>query len=85
MTVLMSAIPQGEPEAMEDGKKRLYHFKQPVPIPSYLIAIAAGKLESRKIGPRSTVWSEPQLVDGAAVKLDDTEDLLKTSENLNTF
>ena len=83
MTVLMSAIPQGEPETMEDGKKKLYHFKQPIPIPSYLIAIAAGKLESRKIGPRSTVWSEPQLVDGAAVKLDDTEDLLKTAEELS--
>lgn len=25
---------------------------------SYLIAIAVGKIESRKIGPRSHVWSE---------------------------
>ena len=34
-----------------------------VPFQSYLIAIAAGKLESRKIGPRSHVWSEKELVD----------------------
>ena len=58
-TVLMSAIRQGTPEK-RNGKK-LYRFLQKVPIPSYLIAIAAGKLESRKIGPRSHVWSEKEL------------------------
>ena len=30
---------------------------------SYLIAIAVGKLESRKIGPRTHVWSEKEFVD----------------------
>ena len=83
MIVLMSAIPQGKPEMVEDGKKRVHHFHQPIPIPSYLIAIAAGKLESRKIGPRSHVWSEPEVVDTAASKLEDTEDLLKIAEELS--
>ena len=83
MTVLMGAIPQGEPESVEDGKKKLHKFKQPIPIPSYLMAIAAGKLESRKVGPRSQVWSEPDVVDAAAAKLSDTEDLLKIAEGLS--
>lgn len=37
-----------------------------VPIPSYLIAIVVGLLESREIGPRSRVWSEKEVVDAAA-------------------
>ena len=52
LTVLMSAVPQGDPETVEGGTKRLHRFLQKIPIQSYLIAIAAGKLESRKIGPR---------------------------------
>ena len=52
LTVLMSAVPQGTPEPVDGGKKRLHRFLQKIPIQSYLIAIAAGKLESRKIGPR---------------------------------
>ena len=52
LTVLMSAVPQGDPEPVEGGTKRLHRFLQKIPIQSYLIAIAAGKLESRKIGPR---------------------------------
>ena len=79
----MSAVPQGKSEIVEDGKKKLHQFMQPIPVPSYLIAIAAGKLESRKIGPRTTVWSEPEVVDAAAKKLEDTEELLKIAEQLS--
>ena len=35
-------------------------------MPSYLIAIVAGLLESRDIGPRTKVWSEKEMVDAAA-------------------
>jgi hypothetical protein len=35
-----------------------YAFRQPVCMPSYLLAFAVGALESRQIGPRSVVWSE---------------------------
>ena len=49
---------QGDPETKNGNK--VYRFLQKVPIQSYLIAIAAGKLESRKIGPRSHVWSEKE-------------------------
>ena len=32
-----------------------YYFKQHVPIPSYLLALAVGELESRELGPISRV------------------------------
>ena len=37
-----------------------------VPIPSYLIALAVGDLVGRAIGPRSTAWSEPIMLDAVA-------------------
>lgn len=65
LVVLMSALRDGEPVKNSDNTT-LYSFKQPVPMPSYLIAIAVGNLESRDLGPRSKVWSEPEFVDLAA-------------------
>lgn len=49
----MSAIRDGTKE-LSGGK--LSHFVQKVPMPSYLIALAVGVLESRSLGPRSHVW-----------------------------
>ena len=40
-------------------------------MPSYLIAIVAGFLESRDIGPRTRVWSEKEFVDIAAKEFDE--------------
>ena len=51
-------------------------------IQSYLIAIAAGDLESRKIGPRSHVWSEKEYVDKAAYDFAETEIMLQKAEEL---
>lgn len=60
----MSAVKEKEPTVLPNGKKKFY-FNQTVPIPAYLMAIAVGNLESRKLGPRSSVWSEPEIVDKA--------------------
>lgn len=49
---------------------KTYNFKQNTTIPSYLIAIAAGNLAGREIGPRSTVWCEPEVVEQAAWEFD---------------
>ena len=56
LTALMSAVPQdsSSPAAAGSGT-RTFHFKQDVPIPSYLLALAVGELEYRQIGPRSKV------------------------------
>ncbi|CAG2227040.1 unnamed protein product [Mytilus edulis] len=53
ITLLMSAISTGSETDSSDSTKSIYRFEQKVPIPSYLIAIVGGDLESRDIGPRS--------------------------------
>ena len=56
LTALMSAVPQDSPKGSANGAAtHTFHFKQEVPIPSYLLALAVGELESRQIGPRSKV------------------------------
>jgi len=53
-------------------------------IPAYLLAIAVGNLKGIKIGPRSTVWSEPEVVDKAANEFVNTEDFIKIGEEYLT-
>jgi len=55
--VLMSA--DNAPDAPRSGE---YHFTMPQPIPSYLLAIAAGDLVFAPISERSGVWAEPSMV-----------------------
>jgi leukotriene-A4 hydrolase len=63
----MSALQTGvdEDDDKETGFKT-YHFSQKTSIPSYLIAIAVGNLVGQEIGPRSTVWCEPEMIKQAA-------------------
>lgn len=59
-----------------------FRFEQPRPIPSYLMAIAAGDLAVRETGPRSAVYAEPSVVDKAAHEFADTERMIDTAEAL---
>jgi leukotriene-A4 hydrolase len=81
ITVLMSAIRKSnEPEPV--GEKFKFSFEQNIPVMSYLIAIAAGDLKSRKIGPRSHVWAEEKFVDLAAQDFSETENMIQTAEDI---
>eukprot|EP00118_Oscarella_pearsei_P010672 m.66744 g.66744 ORF g.66744 m.66744 type:complete len:616 (+) comp35408_c0_seq2:224-2071(+) len=82
LTALMSAVSIGSETSPIDDKKKIYRFEQKVPIPSYLTALAIGALESRKIGPRSSVWSEKEIVDQAAYEFAETEQMLAIGEEL---
>ncbi len=75
--VLMSA--DNDPNAARDGE---YEFKMPQPIPSYLLAIAAGDLVFKPISARSGVWAEPAMVDKAVKEFEDTEKMIVTTEQL---
>ncbi|CAB5388002.1 unnamed protein product [Rhizophagus irregularis] len=83
LRALMSAISVGE-EEINDDKSKLYKFEQKVKIPSYLIALAVGNLAGKEIGPRSTVWSEPEVVQDAAWEFEDTEKFIAIGEKLLT-
>lgn len=77
LTVLMSAIRQ---DTIVNGDITTTTFIQKVPICAYLIAIAIGEIEGKKIGPRSTVWAEGKLIDQAVYEFAETEKQLQTAE-----
>jgi leukotriene A-4 hydrolase/aminopeptidase len=75
--VLMSA--NSDPKAARDGD---YSFKMEHPIPSYLLAIAAGDLVFKPISERAGVWAEPAMSDKATKEFEDTEKMIATAEGL---
>lgn len=80
LTALMSAISTGASE-LEDGKK-VFEFEQKVAVPSYLIALVVGNLKGVEVGPRSTVWSEPEMVEAAAYEFSQTEEFIVAAESI---
>ena len=81
-TALMSAVAAGAPSKAASAGARVFAFSQPIPIPSYLVAIAVGDLRGIRVGPRTTVWAEPSVVDAAAWEFAETEAFIKTGEEL---
>lgn len=77
MMAVMSA--RNPTEKSTDG---IYEFEMPQPIPPYLIALAAGNIEFRPLGPRSGVYAEPNVVDRAAWEFADTEAMMNFAEAL---
>ncbi|MFN3943759.1 MAG: M1 family metallopeptidase [Allosphingosinicella sp.] len=80
--VVMSAenlAPEGEPAG--EGR-RAYRFRMAQPVAPYLIAIAAGDIAFRELGPRTGVWTEPAMLDAAARELGDTERMVEAAEAL---
>lgn len=84
LTVVMSANEFLEPIDCSEGR-RCFKFAQTTPIPSYLIAIGAGHLGSREIGPRSRVWCEPEVLDKAAWEFADAESFLSAGEIITGY
>lgn len=71
------------PEGMAvAGGKRAFRFTMENPVPPYLIAIAAGDLKFKPIGPRSGVWSEPGMLGAAAAEFGDVEKMIDAAQAL---
>ncbi|CAG8625249.1 36576_t:CDS:10 [Racocetra persica] len=83
LRALMSAIEVGETINVQNNTK-IYKFEQTIKIPSYLIALAVGNLVGKEIGPRSTVWTEPEVIESAASEFEDTEQFIAIGEQLLT-
>ena len=79
-TVLMSAI--SEKVESVNSNTKVHHWRQNVPVPTYLIALAAGNLVSSDISPRVRIWSEPEVISAAASEFSETEDFLCVAESL---
>jgi leukotriene-A4 hydrolase len=68
---------------LKDKKDDVYHFEQPIPIPSYLVSIASGDITDADIGPRSKVYSEPSFIDSCQYEFEnDTEKFIQTAESI---
>lgn len=81
LDVVMSGILQGEANDVGGGR-RAFSFEMDKPVAPYLIAIAAGDIDFRALGPRSGVWAEPATLDRAAAELVDTEAMIDAAEDL---
>jgi leukotriene-A4 hydrolase len=77
LVAVMSA--ENDPRAPRDGD---YSFKMTHPIPSYLIALAAGDIDFRPMGKRTGVYAERPVVEKAAAEFADTEKMVEATEKL---
>lgn len=65
------------------GDSHVYKFHQPLPIPSYLFAIASGDIVSSSIGPRSVAATSPDQLTACVDELSaDTESFLQAAEQI---
>ena len=80
ITVVMSAPRSAEP--ITQGGESVFNFAMPHSVASYMIAIAAGDLAFKSLGPRTGVWTEPAMLDAAANELADTEKMVAAAEKL---
>jgi len=60
----------------------VYHFDMQQPIPSYLMALAVGKIAFAPIGDRTGVYAEPELIEAAAFEFADMQKMLESAERL---
>ena len=81
LRAVMSAGPAGDGPGPVPGT-RVFHFRMPQPIPSYLLALAVGELESRELSPRSRVWAEPATIERAAWEFAGVEEMILKAERL---
>ena len=54
-----------------DNDTNIYYYRQDIPVPNYLIALAAGKIVERKINDMITIYSESGFIDLAYDELKD--------------
>jgi len=76
MTAVMAA------EALESEAGGCFRFRLAQPVPAYLIAFAVGDLAFEATGPRSGVWSEPELLAASAYEFGETEQMIQATERL---
>jgi leukotriene A-4 hydrolase/aminopeptidase len=81
LAAVMSAGPAGTRPGPTPGTT-VYLFEMPQAIPTYLLALAVGELESRDLSPRSRVWAEPATVEKAAWEFAGIEEMIVKAEGL---
>jgi aminopeptidase N len=73
--VIMSAMHEEHDEVAG-----VYKFKLDLPIPTYLIALAAGELVFKATSDRTGVYAEPSVIEAAHWEFGDKEKMVKSAE-----
>ena len=64
------------------NEEGIYTFQMDQPIPAYLMALAVGDLTFQKIGDRTGVYAEPEVIEKGAYELGDMQKMLESAEEL---
>ena len=67
--------------SIDNGETQTFFYEQKIPIPSYLIAVAAGHIEERIINDRVKIYAEPEIVDIAKTEFSDTGKFVEIGES----
>ena len=81
LTVVMAAGPGDAPTAPQDGQ-RTFNFTMPQSIPPYLFAFAVGNITGKDLGPRSTVYTEPEMLEKSAWEFAEVDAMIQRSEEI---
>ena len=68
-------------EVEEQNGLKTYYYSQKIPVPNYLIALAAGNIQGRNISDNINVYSEPEFLDEVYKELEDLPTILNYSES----
>ena len=66
---------------IDNGNSTTYFYEQKIPIPSYLVAMAAGAIEERVITDRTKIYAEKELIDKAASEFEDIDNYIQIAES----
>jgi leukotriene-A4 hydrolase len=69
-------------DVAHEGGNTVCRFRMRHPIPSYLFALAVGNIASEKIGARSAVYAEPEVVKQAAWEFADVDKMIEGAVGL---
>ncbi len=81
LTVVMAAAP-GEKSASEQSGMTTYNFAMPQSIPPYLFAFAVGNITAKELGPRSTCYTEPEMMEKSAWEFAEVDRMLLAAEEI---
>jgi leukotriene-A4 hydrolase len=78
LLALMSAA--DNPQATSpDGR---YHFRQPQPVPAYLLALAVGRLDFAPLDARTGIYAEPATLAQAQAEFSEMSEMVDAAEQL---
>jgi leukotriene-A4 hydrolase len=66
-----------EKEEINDDNTTTFYYYQKIPVPNYLIALAAGNIAEKSVGENISVFTEPSYLDEAANEFEDMPKFLE--------